>query len=238
MSRGSQSGARNSERVGRRREDLDPRSRGFTLLEVLLAMAILAVIMTVIYASFSTSGRHIEQAEAMRDDTDLARALMTRLSTDIANAWSKTSNVPAFMYSTKEELQETSAANGEKIRHDSINLTTLTNGWPRQNTKETELWEVGYFFKEKPDGKGYALYRRVKRELSNDVPPLEGGEEYEVTDRVETLRFAFSSDGQNWTDTGWGSTTGNPPLPKAVEITIVLGSGRTYTTRVDVGNSS
>jgi len=209
------------------------RSRGFTLLEVLLAMAILAVIMTVIYASFSTAGRDVEQAETMRDETDLARALMTRLSTDIANAWVKPDpNRPTFFRAQKEELLDTSVTTGEKIRHDRIDLTTLTNGWPRLNTKETELWEVGYFFKEKPDGKGYSLYRREKRELSNDVLAGQGGEEYEITDRVETLRFALSSDGTNWTDNGWNSSV----LPKTVDITIVLDNGKTYTTHVDVGN--
>jgi len=200
-------------------------------------MAILAVIMTVIYASFSTAGRDVEQAEAMRDETDLARALMTRLSTDIANAWGKPDpNGPTFFRIQKEELQDTSAATGEKIRHDRIDLTTLTNSWPRLNTKETELWEVGYFLKEKPDGKGYSLYRREKRELSNDVlaGAGQGGEEYEITDRVETLRFALSSDGTNWTDNGWNSSG----LPKTVEITIILDNGRTYTTHVDVGNPS
>ena len=62
-------------------------SKGFTLLEVLLAMAILAVIMTVIYASFSTAGNNVEQAERLRDETDIARTLIARLSADIANAY-------------------------------------------------------------------------------------------------------------------------------------------------------
>ena len=62
-------------------------SRGFTLLEVLLSMAILVVIMTVIYASFSTAGNNVEQAERVRDDTDIARTLIARLSTDIQNAY-------------------------------------------------------------------------------------------------------------------------------------------------------
>ena len=43
------------------------RSNGFTLLEVLIATAIMSVIVTVIYMSFFTTGRNVEQAEEIRD---------------------------------------------------------------------------------------------------------------------------------------------------------------------------
>lgn len=211
----------------------NPESGGFTLVEVLLAMAILAVILTVIYASFSTAGRDIEQAEALRDETDLARSLIIRLSSDIANAYIKQDAIFVF-YGKKEEMQDQTARNGDKIRHDNITMTTLTN-WPKPNSKETELWEVGYFFKEKPEGRGYGLFRREKRELSKDVPPLEGGVEYEITDRVQSLRFRYSEDGAKWTDEGWDRSRNR--TPRAVEIVLVLDNGKVYTTRVDIGNS-
>lgn len=138
----------------------NPKSDGFTLLEVLLAMAILAVITTVIYVSFSTAAMNVEQAEKLRDETDIARALLTRLSTDIANAYLK-GNVNVIFRGEKEELNTEVGQSDQKIRHDKITLTTLTN-WRKSDSKETELWEVGYFFKEKPEGEGYMLYRREK----------------------------------------------------------------------------
>jgi prepilin-type N-terminal cleavage/methylation domain-containing protein len=213
-------------------------SGGFTLLEVLLAMAILAVILTVIYASFSTAGKNIEQAEAIRDETDLARTLIARLSVDIANAYPKQSGdfpaVPTIFYGKKEEVDGGGGAGAEKIRHDSIDLTTLTN-WHRRDSKEMQLWEVGYFFREKPDGKGYALFRREKRELSKDVPALEGGVEYEITDQVESLQLTYSNDGSTWTDDGWDSRS-RFRLPKMVDIALTLDTGKVYMTRVDLGN--
>jgi len=54
------------------------RNRAFTLIEVLLAMSILALIMTGIYTSFSTAGQSVQHAEAARDETDLARTLISR----------------------------------------------------------------------------------------------------------------------------------------------------------------
>jgi general secretion pathway protein J len=208
-------------------------SKGFTLIEVLLAMTILAVIMTVIYTSFSTAGRNVEQAESIRDETDLARTLISRISDDIANAYvNRNMNFSAriTIFEGKKEEVENS---GEKIRHDSITLTTLTN-WRKPDSKEMELWEVGYFFKEKPDGNGYTLFRREKRELNKDVPALEGGVEYEITDRAKSLQFRYY-DGSNWTD-AWDKSLSK--VPAAVEIALTLDTGKVYDTKVDIGSIS
>ncbi len=210
---------------------------GFTLIEVLLAMAILVVIMSVIYGSFSTAGRNIKQAEAARDETDLARTLFSKLTDDLANAYYNPNMNPVnpntnanvnltILYGKKAEAGE----GEDKVRHDSLSLTTLTN-WRTPGTQQTELLEVGYFFKEKPDGSGYSLYRREKRELSPDVPPLEGGEEYEITDRVAGLQFRYYN-GTTWVDEWDTRTLGG--LPKAVELALTLDTGKVYVTEADV----
>jgi general secretion pathway protein J len=212
---------------------------GFTLLEVLLAMTILVVIMSVVYGSFSTASRNVEQAEAARDETDLARTLLSKLTDDLANAYvnpamtatSQAVSKPVgltILYGKKEEVGE----GDEKIRHDSLALTTLTN-WRKPDSKETELLEVGYSFKEKPDGTGYSLFRREKRELSADMPPLEGGVEYEITDRVEGLQFRYYNETtKTWLDE-WDTRT-RPGLPKAVEIALTLDTGKVYVTKTEL----
>ncbi len=223
-------GVRNSEfpltpalsRGGRGRRG--PHSEGFTLLEVLLAMAILAVILTVIYQSFSTAGQGIQQAEEVRDSTDTARTLLSRLTTDLANVYvsSKMSDT-TFIYGKKVEDDDT------KERIDGVYLTTLTN-WRRPNTAETELWELGYYFQDRPEEKKRVLIRREKREISSDVPPLEGGVEYELTDQVKGMQIRYSNDGSNWKD-DWPK---GQSLPKAVEIVLHLVDGRVYETQVDI----
>ncbi len=214
-----------------------PRSTGFTLIEVLLAIAILVVILSVVYGSFSTAGRNVEQAETARDETDLARTLLSKLTDDLASAYFNP-NVNLVNSNTKANVNLTilygkkaEAGEGEdKVRHDSLSLTTLTNE-RRPDSKETELLEVGYFFKEKPDGSGYSLYRREKRELSADVPPLEGGVEYEITDRVEGLRLRYYN-GTKWVDEWDSRTLGG--LPKTVELALTLDTGKVYVTQADV----
>jgi len=197
-----------------------PHSKGFTLVEVLLALTILAVIMTSIYGSFTTTGRNIERAEEVRDGTDQMRTLITRLTNDIANAYLGGMS-ETFLYGKKFETEE------KKQRFDSIYLTTLTN-WRKPDSKEMELWEVGYFFQERPDGTGRVLMRKEKRELSKDIPRREGGVDYELTDAVQGLQLRYYN-GMTWTDE-W--TQGG--LPKAVDIVLSLADGRVYATKVDI----
>lgn len=206
------------------------RTGGFTLIEVLLAVSILAFIVSIVYASFSTVGNNVEQAETMRDNTDLARTLLIKMSDDVANAYlPATMTNQAVFYGKKEELR---TGNGT-IRHDSLNLTTLTN-WRRLNSKETELWEVGYFFKEKEDRTGFVLMRREKRELTTDSRVLEGGTEYEITDKVTGLQFRYSTNGTVWSDE-WDSRNKSNTLPKFVELGLTLVTEETYSMRVEIG---
>lgn len=204
-----------------------PNSFGFTLLEVLLALAILALIMTIIYSSFSTASQSVERAEAARDASDLARTLMVRLTSDIANGTCSGDSKIVVFYGKKEEAE----VEGETRRFDSFYVTTLTN-WRKPESKETDLWEVGYFFIEQPDTGKRVLMRWEKRELSADSPPLEGGVDFKITDRVEELRMRYLS-GTTWLD-DWGNKN-QCRTPLAVEITLRLDDGSIYLTQADVG---
>jgi general secretion pathway protein J len=212
----------------------DPKLGGFTLLEVLIAVAIMSGIVTVIYSSFFTASRNIEQAEAIRDSSDMARTLMQKIANDVTNAyWKQAMSSPAIITIFNGKKVEVQTGD-EKTRHDSVTLTTLTNS-RKMNSKETELWEVGYFFKEKPKGSGYVMMRREKRELTKDVPAGEGGIEYEITDRIRSLQLRYSQmGGDTWLDE-WNSTSRNG-LPKFVEIAFTLESGMTYSTYVEIKN--
>jgi general secretion pathway protein J len=205
--------------------DYSSHPKGFTLLEVLLAMAILAVIVTVIYTSFSTTGRNVAQAEATRDRTDLARTLIAKMSDDIANAYYNSA-----MKETVFDAKPSTTTENE-LRFDSITLTTLTN-WRKPDSKEMDLWEVGYRFEDLPEGTGKMLIRREKREINANSIPLEGGTDYEVTDQITELRLRYF-DGSTWSDE-WHSSS-KQKKPMAVEIRLSQADGSSFLTRVDVG---
>lgn len=210
------------------------RRSGFTLIEVLLALAILAIISTVIYSSFSTAGQSVEHAEAQRDNTDLARTLIAKMSSDLSNAFCSPGYSAALQSKTIFYGKKVDTPGDDSIgRIDSLFLTTLTN-WRSPNSKEMDLWEVGYFFKEKPEGEGYVLMRREKRDFTTDEPPLEGGAEYAITDKIEELRLRYYV-GSQWKDE-WGSSSPCKSLGqlKAVEISLTIAGGRQYITQVEI----
>jgi len=199
---------------------------GFTLLEVLLALSILALVITAVYSSFATVGKNIKQAEITRDSTDLARTLAAKIIVDIENAYvNSTMTSQTIFYGEKVVF----GTGEDQPRFDTLSLTTFTN-WRALDSKETDLWEVGYFFKEKADGTGYVMMRREKRVLSTTTPAGEGGVEYQITDRVKGLQMRYNKGGDTWYD-AW--TTKNT-YPQIVEIALTLDSGMTYTTRVNV----
>lgn len=189
-------------------------------------MVILTIIVGTIYSAFSTTGRTVEQAEKLRDGTDLARTLISRIVNDVSNAYWNPAMAETFFAGRKAEDLE------KNLRFDSLSLTTLTN-WRKPESKEMDLWEVGFFFRDKADGSGRVLFRREKRELSADVPPMEGGVEFEVTDAVAGLRLRYS-DGFAWQDE-W-DTKKQGKLPRFVEVLLTLADGRVYTTTTDIRN--
>lgn len=204
-----------------------PNSYGFTLLEVLIAVAIMAGIVSVIYASFTTAANNVEHAEASRDATDLARVLISKVVTDCENAYyNPLMKEPTIFYGKQSEARQ------NEPRFDRIAMTTLTN-WRRPDSKETDLWEVEYRFEDRPDSKKKMLIRREKRELGKEGEPvLEGGVELAVTDRVEQLRLRYLS-GKTWFDE-WDSRA-RGKLPDAIEVLLALENGPTFITQAKVG---
>jgi hypothetical protein len=187
----------------------------------------MSVIVTVIYMSFSTASRNVEQAEARRDANDLAQTLVAKLADDITNAYVNPGmSLPTVFYGKKVQPD----TGDEKSRYDELYLTTLADpSWRQAESKEIDLWEVGYYFKQKPDGTGFVMMRREKRELSKDVPALDGGVEYEMTDRVTSLQLRYNN-GSTWSDE-WNNRTA---VPRAVEIFLALDDGSSFVTQVDV----
>jgi len=225
---------------GSKGSNLDPgpwtlKSSGFTLIEVLLAVSILALVVAIIYASFSMAGRNVQHAEASRDRTDLARTLLSRITSDLHNATCVSGVTNRTLFWGRQQEQE---IDGKKKRRDRIDLTTLTS-WRRPVSNETDLWEIGYYFKDKPEGNGTVLMRREKRDLIDSrYQRAEGGTEYEVTDKVDELRLRYvqmMSASPVYEDRSWGSQTICDPLPWAVEVTLVLDDGSVYIAKTDIG---
>lgn len=205
-------------------------NKGFTIIELLIAITILLIIMTVVYQGFTVSTDGVRRAEAVDNLNDTARIIFLRLTDDINTAYLPDKNA-IFVGEAKRD---------GKYPRDTINLTSLSNQIIVKDAKESELHEIGYFLKEASDHKASgkdkpaSLYRREKKTIGKE-PPLEGGNSYELTEEIAGLRFRYY-DGSKWKD-NWDSRT-NKTLPKAVEIELTLldedKKERSFRTIIDV----
>lgn len=186
---------------------------GFTLVELLIAIAILSIIMSVVYKSFYASTEGIKRAEVVDDINSTARVIFLKLMDDINSAYLDNSNKTIFVGDSKRD---------KDLPQDSLSLTSLSNLRMVKDAKETDLHEIGYYLKEDYDyqkqEKKISLLRKEKKTIGAE-PVLEGGEVYELTDEIAGIRFSYF-DGTSWKD-NWDSRI-TKALPKGVEVEIIL----------------
>lgn len=187
-------------------------------------MAILAVVMTTVYVSFSAAGASVEHAESFRDSMDLGRTLLAMMKKDLENTYC---DAKGSIFSGKKNEEE---VGNEQIRRDSLTLTTLTN-WRKPESKETELWKVGYFFKERPEGDGYVLMRSEDRTVSGVDEVVDDTVEYEITDAIRSLQIRYGT-GEQWKDEEGNGTSCS--YPRGAEITLTMQDGTVLLTRADI----
>lgn len=186
--------------------------RGFTLMELLLALAIFAIMSAMAYTGLSQTLQSRESINAALERTQKLQIAIFRIQSDLEQTASRSirdefgENQPALLGS---------AENG---------ITFTRNGWrnPLQEVRST-LQRVGYRLDE--DNKLMRLHWRVL-DRAQDSPPIET----ELIEDVESLEWRYLSSDDSWVDR-WppgnvNASNSNPAglqasstqLPRAVEL--------------------
>ena len=182
------------------------RRAGFTLLDLLVAMALLVIILGTVYSVFANHQRSVEAVSEQRDVYGQGRLILDRLARDLGGVW----------------LPETRAAEGgrgpaffgQSNRLDFVSSERLSS----ERTDGEDLAEIGYRTDENEDRKGLRLIRRQDQAVDADVTA--GGGEIMLTRQLSSLTFAYLSptgeEAASWEGTQLGQ------LPAAVRINLVL----------------
>jgi general secretion pathway protein J len=210
-------------------------SRGMTLIEVVVAMGILAMVAVLIHGVIDSLSRG-KKAEGMRTDrAHEGREALQRMVRDLSGAY-----ISLHVPDVQALLTERTAFVGRtSIPFDRIDFTAFAHRRTVRDSHESDQAEVGYFVVSDPDApETMDLVRREQTPI--DLDPLKGGIVDVVAENVAEfhLRYLEPQTGQ-WLDT-WDSmqTTGQPNrLPLEVSIRLVLkgvGDGQpyAYTTKV------
>jgi general secretion pathway protein J len=210
-------------------------SRGMTLLEVMVAVAVLAAVSVLIHGVMTSLSKG-KKGEAIRAErVHQGREAMLRIVRDLSSAYISM-HVPAIPALLTER---TAFVGRSSSPYDRVDFTAFAHLRTEKDSHESDQAEVGYFVSRDPDvDDKMDLVRREQTPI--DFDPLRGGIINVVAENVQEFHLRYLDPMTSQWVTTWDSmqVSGQPNrLPLEVEITIVLkgvGSGPpySYTTKV------
>jgi general secretion pathway protein J len=205
------------------------RAGGFTLIEILLAMAILAFITTIMWGSFSQTAANKRALEAAQERTHTARVALMRMSRELEMAYTASETSPG----TYTRTFMTSSAQASV---DELSFSTFAHQRLRGGLAESDSAIVTYYGARDPDDPHITnLMRRETRRLQSDDAKTLAGESYVLCPDVSRVKFSFYDFKKKEWESEWNThTVGAEYLPSHVRITLVVvderGQDVTYST--------
>jgi type II secretion system protein J len=192
--------------------------KGFTLLEVLVSVAILAIIMAAIYSAYVSNVEAIQIARENGQVHQTARIVLDLMTKDLQSALTET-GVPSETTSLGL-IGKTEERDGRRM--DRIDFTTLTHMALTEQGPNTDLCEVGY--RVVTDEEQEDMLVLVRRDDSSpDEDLTEGGSVEELARNIVEFKITYEDSGgeerDNWGTEGTGETSG---LPLLVKVRFVL----------------
>lgn len=199
--------------------------RGFTLIEVLLAVSLLLGVATAVYTSMATSFETKKMVSQLNDRHHEARQVIGRMAKELRQAF------------LRAELNQALREEGPTMvtrflgQDDELYFQTTAHLRLQAGSRESDQCEVQYFLRranrDTPFKDGQTLYRRESKRLDDD--PEKGGSVWPVLDGVKELKFEYWDDAKEIGDDAWQAdwdSNDNNTLPARIRITLVLASER------------
>ncbi len=205
------------------------RARGMTLLEVVVAIGILAMVAALIHGVIDSLSRG-KKGEALRTErAHEGREAIGRMLRDLSSAYLSL-HVPAV---TALITERTAFVGRNGVPFARVDFTAFAHKRTERDAPESDQAEVGYFVLPDPDvPEKMDLVRREQTPIDTD--PLRGGVVNVVAENVSEFEVRFLEPlTDQWVE-AWDSTqlSGQPNrLPLAVSVRLVLkgvGDGPAY----------
>ena len=199
-------------------------TRGFTLVELLVAIVILAAISLLIYNAFASMKRSREGVERVQDRYREGRLALTRMTRELQSAYiSLHAPILASLMIQKTAFIATTGTPADRLDFDSFSNRRID-----RNSHVSDQCELSYYGSPNPELSGVTdLVRRVSTTL--DMDPKKGGRVEVLATDIDLFKLQYLDPVTNsWLDT-WDTTqsaTGQPArLPVQVKIVLVLNGG-------------
>ena len=209
-------------------------SKGFTLIELVVAITILGIIMTIAYSSLNGILRSKKTLEDKRDLQAVAYAILNRMTRELQLAYSGVSIMPPpnekdIRYTSRTNLigERGSLANG--LRADKITFLALEGGqYLPDGGSHSGIVQISYRVEENPDAPqtSNAAYYLIRDETPY-IRPYERAYErtmtFPITSSLVGLQFEyFKLDDETWHSV-WDPEQ-HEKLPGMIKFSVVLRS--------------
>lgn len=189
--------------------------RGFTLVEVLVSMGLLAVIGTVAFLSIASATNAQSVLEIEDATNQAARVAMSTLRRDLTMAYLTPNTSAVNTYRTLFV--------GLNAQPDRLWFATLAHHRRVRNSREADQTEITYWLEDDPTtSNASVLLRREAPRI--DQEPEKDGVIYPLAYRVKSFDLRYlNSETAEWVDE-WDTTGADHPntLPRAVQVVLVL----------------
>lgn len=187
-----------------------PAPPGFTLLEVVIGLALLALLLSVVQGAYTGALRSKRRVSAETAEAHLASMVLQRMAQELSMAF--------LSQDLKESTGLVLDADGDG--HSTLSFTTFVpaiSGFSAGGESE-----VGYFLEEDEEG-ALHLMRRETTDIDGDLE--EGGVPYTMLRDLRRF-IVLCYDGQDWLERWDASSRVEPPLlPLAVSVEVAWAEG-------------
>lgn len=191
--------------IGKKAIENLPRQKGFSLLEVLVAILLFAIIISMLFTPYSTTLRNIEDTESKADIYQMARIALERIVEDLESSFIPKSTRDSESEGDKALTQGFLGEQGEIEGRsaDSLRFNSRAHLAFSEDIETTERATIAYFVKESDRDDTLVLYRSDTPEFQPLPEEGEGG--LVICDRINAVDFTFYDDKGEAHDS-WDST--------------------------------
>ena len=192
--------------------------KGFTLLEILIAMFIFAVVLSTIYTSYTGTFRIVNETEFQTDIYEMARITLERMHEDLESVYipenpenSEPEEPASPLFEFLGEDKEIKGRSADPLRFMSTAHLVFS-----EEEKASGTAEIAYYVEEGDEGEGFVLYR-------SDTTPFEEKREegtggLVLCDSLVSVNFAYYDDEGEVSD-NWDSASDQlNEIPRMVSI--------------------
>ena len=180
------------------------RARGFTLLEVMVAVGIVAMLGVLIYGAFSGMSRSSSNIKHISDRYQQGRSALDRMTRELSSAFISLHGIDNANMNPGVTVRKTAFIGKDRAAGDRIDFTSFANQPLRRDARESDQAEISYFLVDNPDHQGVDLVRRIDKYIDDD--PTRGGVVQVLAENVTRFDVTYLDPLTNeWVD-NWDST--------------------------------